>query len=73
VCVFLVHLSLKFRQRQYQLRSLHDLVVQAKKPVIVAGDFNASGHARNLPLMRASGLRSANTHGLRPSRTRAAH
>jgi len=30
VCVFLVHLSLKFRQRQYQLRSLHDLVVQAR-------------------------------------------
>jgi len=30
VCVFLVHLSLKFRQRQYQLRSLHDLVVQRR-------------------------------------------
>jgi endonuclease/exonuclease/phosphatase family metal-dependent hydrolase len=27
VCVFLVHLSLKFRHRQYQLRTLHDLVV----------------------------------------------
>ena len=28
VCVFLVHLSLKFRHRQYQLRSLHDLIVE---------------------------------------------
>ncbi len=65
VCVFLVHLSLKFRQRQYQLRSLHDLVVQAKKPVIVAGDFNAFWGTHEIYLfMRASGLRSANTHGL---------
>src|SRR5664279_5202175 len=40
VCIFLVHLSIKFRHRQYQLRTLYDLVVQAKKPVIVAGDFN---------------------------------
>ena len=30
VCVFLVHLSLKFRHRQYQLRSLHDLIVQVR-------------------------------------------
>lgn len=65
VCVFLVHLSLKFRQRQYQLRSLHDLVVQAKKPVIVAGDFNAFWGTHEIYLfMRASGLRSANTQGL---------
>jgi len=40
VCVFLVHLSLKYRHRQYQLRYLHDLIDQVKKPVIVAGDFN---------------------------------
>src|ERR1700719_3651846 len=65
VCVFLVHLSLKFRQRQYQLRSLHDLVVQAKKPVIVAGDFNAFWGTHEIYLfMRASGLRSANTQGI---------
>jgi endonuclease/exonuclease/phosphatase family metal-dependent hydrolase len=65
VCVFLVHLSLKFRQRQYQLRSLHDLVVQAKKPVIVAGDFNAFWGTHEIYLfMRASGLRSANTLGI---------
>jgi endonuclease/exonuclease/phosphatase family metal-dependent hydrolase len=65
VCVFLVHLSLKFRQRQYQLRSLHDLVVQAKKPVIVAGDFNAFWGTHEIFLfMRASGLRSANSQGI---------
>jgi endonuclease/exonuclease/phosphatase family metal-dependent hydrolase len=65
VCVFLVHLSLKFRQRQYQLRSLHDLIVQATKPVIVAGDFNTFWGTHEIYLfMRAAGLRSANTAGL---------
>jgi endonuclease/exonuclease/phosphatase family metal-dependent hydrolase len=65
VCVFLVHLSLKFRQRQYQLRSLHDLVVQSAKPVIVAGDFNTFWGTHEIFLfMRAAGLRSANTAGL---------
>jgi endonuclease/exonuclease/phosphatase family metal-dependent hydrolase len=65
VCVFLVHLSLKFRQRQYQLRSLHDLIVQSKKPVIVAGDFNTFWGTHEIYLfMRAAGLRSANTAGL---------
>jgi len=63
--VFLVHLSLKFRQRQYQLRSLHDLIVQAAKPVIVAGDFNTFWGTHEIYLfMRAAGLRSANTAGL---------
>ena len=65
VCVFLVHLSIKFRQRQYQLRSLHDLVVQSAKPVIVAGDFNTFWGTHEIYLfMRAAGLRSANTAGL---------
>jgi endonuclease/exonuclease/phosphatase family metal-dependent hydrolase len=65
VCVFLVHLSLKFRHRQYQLRTLHDLVVQSRKPVIVAGDFNTFWGTHEIYLfMRASGLRSANTQGL---------
>ena len=65
VCVFLVHLSLKFRQRQYQLRSLYDLVVQSAKPVIVAGDFNTFWGTHEIYLfMRAAGLRSANTAGL---------
>ena len=65
VCVFLVHLSLKFRHRQEQRRSLHDLVVQAKKPVIVAGDFNTFWGTHEIFLfMRAAGLRSANVEGL---------
>jgi endonuclease/exonuclease/phosphatase family metal-dependent hydrolase len=65
VCVFLVHLSLKFRQRQYQLRSLHDLILQSSKPVIVAGDFNTFWGTHEIYLfMRASGLRSANASGL---------
>ncbi|MFK7886215.1 MAG: endonuclease/exonuclease/phosphatase family protein [Gammaproteobacteria bacterium] len=64
VAVFLVHLSLKYRHRQYQLRHLHDLVVNAEKPVIVAGDFNTfwGGHEMYL-FMKAAGLTSANTHG----------
>ena len=65
VCVFLVHLSLKFRHRQYQLRSLHDLVIQARKPVVVAGDFNTFWGTHEIYLfMRAAGLRSANSAGL---------
>lgn len=65
VCVFLVHLSLKYRHRQYQLRTLHDLISGATKPVIVAGDFNTFWGTHEIYLfMRASGLRSANTAGL---------
>jgi len=65
VCVFLVHLSLKFRQRQSQLRSLHDLIIQAPKPVIVAGDFNTFWGTHEIFLfMRATGLTSANSAGL---------
>jgi endonuclease/exonuclease/phosphatase family metal-dependent hydrolase len=65
VCIFLVHLSLKFRHRQYQLRTLHDLVVRSSKPVIVAGDFNTFWGTHEIYLfMRAAGLRSANVAGL---------
>jgi endonuclease/exonuclease/phosphatase family metal-dependent hydrolase len=65
VCVFLVHLSLKFRHRQQQLRSLHDLIVQSKKPVVVAGDFNTFWGTHEIYLfMRAAGLTSANSAGL---------
>src|SRR5258708_39287526 len=55
-CVFLVHLSLKFRQRQYQLRSLHDLIVPAATPVIVAGGRrHLLGPGRELPLLPTPG------------------
>lgn len=65
VCLFLVHLSLKYRHRQEQLRHLHDLVRDTRKPVIVAGDFNTFSGTNELFLfMRATGLRSANASGL---------
>ena len=66
-CIFLVHLSLKFRHRQYQLQDLHHMVKQVKKPLIVAGDFNALRGSRELELfLAATGLRNANRSG-RPS------
>ena len=65
VAIFLVHLSLKFRHRQYQLRYLHELVSKTEKPVIVAGDFNTYWGEHEIYLfMRASGLTSANLKGL---------
>jgi endonuclease/exonuclease/phosphatase family metal-dependent hydrolase len=65
VCFFLVHLSLKYRHRQYQLRHLHDLVRQVGKPVIVAGDFNTFWGTQELYLFQqATGLSSANTGSL---------
>ncbi|MGH8224433.1 MAG: endonuclease/exonuclease/phosphatase family protein [Woeseiaceae bacterium] len=63
--VFLVHLSLKYRHRHLQLRKLYDLIENAQKPVIVAGDFNTFWGENEIYLfMRAAGLRSANTRGL---------
>lgn len=63
--VFLVHLSLKYRHRHYQLRHLHELVRQCSKPVIVAGDFNTFWGEHEIYLfMQAAGLRSANVDGL---------
>ena len=65
LCIFLVHLSLKFRHRQYQLRFLHDLIKGSSKPVIVAGDFNVFWGTHEIYLfMQASGLRNANILGL---------
>ena len=63
--IFLVHLSLKYRHRQWQLRALHDLIRQSRKPVLVAGDFNTYWGDHEIYLfMQAAGLRSANTAGL---------
>lgn len=65
VAIFLVHLSLKYRHRQYQLRSLYDLIRKTSKPVIVAGDFNTYWGDHEIYLfMQAAGLTSANTHSL---------
>lgn len=67
VAVFLVHLSLKFRHRHYQLRHLHQLIKRQSKPVIVAGDFNTFWGDHEIYLfMQAAGLKSANVEG-RPS------
>ncbi len=62
--VFLVHLSLKFRHRQYQLQDLYTMTNSVKKPVIVAGDFNAFKGDRELQLfLAATGLKNANSNG----------
>ncbi|MCC5794786.1 MAG: endonuclease/exonuclease/phosphatase family protein [Chromatiales bacterium] len=61
VAIFLVHLSLKYRHRHFQLRHLYELVSRANKPVIVAGDFNTFwGENEIFLFMKAAGLRSAN-------------
>jgi len=65
VAIFLVHLSLKYRHRQSQLRSLYEMIIQCKKPVIVAGDFNAFWGEDEIYLFKeAAGLTNANIHGL---------
>jgi endonuclease/exonuclease/phosphatase family metal-dependent hydrolase len=62
--VFLVHLSIKFRHRQYQLQDLYTMTNRVKKPVIVAGDFNAFKGDRELQLfLAATGLKNANSNG----------
>ena len=62
--VFLVHLSLKFRHRQYQLQDLYHMTNEAQKPVLMAGDFNAFRGDRELHLfLAATGLINANSSG----------
>ena len=62
--ILLVHLSIKFRDRHYQLGELHSLVKAANKPVIVGGDFNVFGGAREVDLfLAATGLKNANLDG----------
>ena len=64
VTVFLVHLSLTYRNRQYQLEQLYKMVRQVQGPIIVAGDFNVLWGDRELELfLAASGLSSANDKG----------
>lgn len=59
--IFLVHLSLKYRHRQIQLRDLHSIVTPIRKPVIVAGDFNTLHGPWELDLFAAATrLRSVN-------------
>jgi len=64
VTVFLVHLSLTFRKRQYQLERLYRIINKIEGPVIVAGDFNILWGNRELDLfLAATGLTSANCTG----------
>jgi endonuclease/exonuclease/phosphatase family metal-dependent hydrolase len=65
VAIFLVHLSLKYRHRQLQLRHLYELVSKCEKPVIVAGDFNTVwGEDEIFLFMQAAKLNNANTERL---------
>jgi endonuclease/exonuclease/phosphatase family metal-dependent hydrolase len=65
VAIFLVHLSLKYRHRHFQLRHLYELIQNCKKPVIVAGDFNTFwGENEIFLFMKAAGLRSANVDSI---------
>ncbi|MCP1726852.1 endonuclease/exonuclease/phosphatase family metal-dependent hydrolase [Natronospira proteinivora] len=64
VVMFLVHLSVKYRHRHYQLRHLHSLVGRSRKPVIVAGDFNTFWGDYEMHLfMEAAGLKNVNVTG----------
>ncbi|MBP7830509.1 MAG: endonuclease/exonuclease/phosphatase family protein [Kiritimatiellae bacterium] len=60
LAIFLVHLSLRRRTRQAQLQALVPIVRAARKPKIVAGDFNTFRGAGELqPFMEALDLRDA--------------
>ncbi len=62
--IFLVHLSLKYRHRHYQLSDLYDLVKASPKPVVVAGDFNTLWGDYEIKLFSAATrLMTANTTG----------
>ncbi len=62
--IFLVHLSLHYRHRQYQLSDLHGMFAAIDKPMLVAGDFNAFWGSRELSLfMAAANLKNANFTG----------
>ncbi len=62
--IYLVHLALGFRIRQHQLSDLYDLVKSTRKPMIVAGDFNAFWGPPEINLfLGATGLVNANAEG----------
>ncbi len=64
ISIFLVHLSIKFKHRHYQLMELHSMIKNAEKPVIAAGDFNVFQGDRELQLfLAAAGLKNANAPG----------
>lgn len=61
VVIFLIHLSVSYRSRQWQLSSLYTLIKSIEKPVIVAGDFNMFWGEREIELfLSATGLQNMN-------------
>lgn len=65
LCLFLVHLSLKYRHRHRQMHQLVSLARSTSKPVIVAGDFNTLWGNEEIDMFAAAaGLYSANLHNL---------
>jgi len=61
VVIFIVHLAISRRCREAQLADLARLARQAKKPYLIAGDFNAfAGKVELKDFMKALGLASAN-------------
>jgi endonuclease/exonuclease/phosphatase family metal-dependent hydrolase len=72
VVIFVVHLAISRRCREAQLADLQHLVKQAKKPYLIAGDFNAfAGKVELKEFMAALNLSSANLddHPTFPSRS----
>lgn len=62
--IMLVHLSIHYKHRQEQLRTLSTLIKNIHKPVMVAGDFNIFKGADELKeLYQTTHLRNANIHG----------
>lgn len=65
LCLFLVHLSLKYRHRHRQMHELVSLVRGACKPVIVAGDFNTLWGSDEIDMFAAAAsLNSVNVRNL---------
>lgn len=61
IAVFIVHLSLKYHDRQKQLEHLYKLTNETDKEVIIAGDFNTFWGTQELDLfLDATGLKNAN-------------
>ena len=61
VVFFLVHLALSFRVRHLQLLELYKMTRETKKPVVIAGDFNALWGEHEIELfLGASGFLNAN-------------
>lgn len=63
--VYLVHLALGGKARHRQLGALYELIKNADRPVMIAGDFNTLWGEREIDLfLAATGLKNANLEGL---------